>query len=219
MTPTLSAQIEAILFWKAEPIATKKLASLCGVSEDEIAVGISDLKKSLIESGRGITLIENQGEVTLGTAPALSELIEKLTKDELMRDLGKAGLETLSIILYQGPISRAEVDYIRGVNSQFIIRNLLIRGLVERRENPKDQRSFLYAPTLDLIAHLGITKIDDLPEYAAVRADIETFKTTQAEPASEPAAPTESAADESFEAAAALESEPEMSAPHEAPQD
>jgi segregation and condensation protein B len=180
---TLSSQIEAILFWKAESISVKKLAALCDTSESEILTAIAELKLSYTTSGRGITLIENNlggnHEITLGTAPELSVLIEKLTKEELMKDLGKAGLETLSIILYQGPISRAEIDYIRGINSQSILRNLLVRGLVERRENPKDQRSFLYAPTLELIAHLGITKIDELPDYAKVRNDIETFKTQQ----------------------------------------
>ncbi|MEY2664569.1 MAG: segregation and condensation protein segregation and condensation protein [Candidatus Parcubacteria bacterium] len=174
---TLSAQIEAILFWKAEPISIKKLASLCATSEEKIREAIAELKASLITNNRGITVIEANDEVTLGTATALSGLIEQLTKDELMRDLGKAGLETLSIIIYQGPITRAEVDYIRGVNSQFIIRNLLVRGLIERRENPKDQRSFLYAPTLELIAHLGITKVDEMPEYTTVRNEITNFKT------------------------------------------
>jgi segregation and condensation protein B len=126
--------------------------------------------------GRGLTLVQTDEEVMLGTAKELSPLIEKLTKDELSRDLGKAGLETLSIILYQGPITRAEIDYIRGVNSQFIVRNLLIRGLVERVENPKDARSFLYKTTLELLSHLGISKIEDLPEYEAVRKEIESFK-------------------------------------------
>ena len=115
----------------------------------------------------------------LGTAKELSPLIEQLTKEELTKDLGKAGLETLSIILYQGPITRADIDYIRGVNSQFIVRNLLIRGLVERVENPKDARSFLYKTTLDLLSHLGISKIEELPEYAQVREDIDGFKRAQ----------------------------------------
>jgi segregation and condensation protein B len=203
MKPTLSAQIEAILFWKAEPISVKKLATLCGVSETEVTAAIAELKASLETGNRGITLIQRgidgdaEAEVTLGTAAALSDVIEKLTKEELMRDLGKAGLETLSIILYQGPISRAEIDYIRGVNSQFIVRNLLVRGLVERRENPKDQRSFLYASTLELIAHLGLTKIEDLPDYEGVRRDIEGFKTAQQPEATAPIAAPSAAETES----------------------
>mgnify|MGYP002363064523 FL=1 len=171
-------KIEAVLFWKAEPVSLKKLASLIGATEEETTAGLDGLRKSLV--GRGIAVIENKSgdthEVTLGTSPEHSEMIKALTKDELMRDLGKAGLETLSIILYQGPVSRAEIDYIRGVNSQFILRNLLIRGLIERRDNPKDQRSYLYAPTIELISHLGVTRIEDLPDYEAVRRDIESFK-------------------------------------------
>ncbi len=177
----LSAKIEAILFWKAEPVSIKKLASLLStdstkISEPEVRAGVAELEKSLV--GRGVTLVQTDEDIMLGTAKELSHLIEQLAKDELTRDLGKAGLETLSIVLYQGPISRADIDYIRGVNSQFIVRSLLIRGLVERADNPDDARSFLYKTTLDLLSHLGISKAADLPEYEAVRKDIESFKQT-----------------------------------------
>jgi segregation and condensation protein B len=170
----LSTQLEAILFWKAEPISIKKLASLLNVGPESVKEGLKELEEKL--KGRGLTLVTTDEEVMLGTAKELSPLIEQLTKDELSHDLGKAGLETLSIILYQGPISRADIDYIRGVNSQFIIRNLLIRGLVERVDNPTDARSYLYQTTLNLLAHLGISKREDLPEFEKVRADIESFK-------------------------------------------
>ena len=177
----LSQQIEAILFWKAEPVKLKKLAELLNLPQagdlQSIRSALSELGSTL--KGRGLTLVQTDDEVMLGTAKELSPLIEKLTKDELSRDLGKAGLETLSIILYQGPITRVEIDYIRGVNSQFIVRNLLIRGLVERVENPKDARSYLYKTTLDLLSHLGISKVEDLPEYEAVRKEIEAFKSSQ----------------------------------------
>jgi len=174
-----SAKIEAILFWKAEPVSVKKLASLLNIKVEEVKAALAELEKNLI--GRGVTLVQTDEDVMLGTAKELSPLIEQLTKDELTRDLGKAGLETLSIVLYQGPISRADIDYIRGVNSQFILRALLIRGLVERVENPKDARSYLYKTTLDLLSHLGISKVGDLPEYEQVRKEIEAFKQTTAE--------------------------------------
>jgi len=170
----LPQKIEAILFWKAEPVAVKKLASLLDVDVNAVKEGLTRLETAL--NGRGVTLVQTADDVMLGTAKELSPLIEKLTKDELTRDLGKAGLETLSIVLYQGPISRANIDYIRGVNSQFILRSLLIRGLVERSDNPEDARSFLYKPTLDLLSHLGISKIADLPEYDQVRSEIESLK-------------------------------------------
>lgn len=170
----LPQKIEAILFWKAEPIHIKKLAQLLGVDIPAVRAGLASLESAL--TGRGLTLVQTDDDVMLGTAKELSPLIEQLTKDELTRDLGKAGLETLSIILYQGPISRANIDYIRGVNSQFILRSLLIRGLVERVDNPEDARSFLYKPTLEILSHLGVSKITDLPDYEEVRHEIEAFK-------------------------------------------
>ncbi len=170
----LSSKLEAILFWKAEPVSMKKLGSLLGVGAKELRESLMELAVAL--KGRGLTLVQTDDDVMLGTAKEYSSLIEQLTKEELTRDLGKAGLETISIILYQGPVGRADIDYIRGVNSQFILRNLLIRGLVERVDNPTDSRSFLYKPTLDLLSHLGVSKIQDLPEFEQVRKDIESFK-------------------------------------------
>ncbi|HEY4503971.1 MAG TPA: SMC-Scp complex subunit ScpB [Candidatus Paceibacterota bacterium] len=174
MALLLSAQIEAILFYKAEPLSVKRLAQIFNKDETEIKNAIRELKEEL--KGRGLALVEWEDEITLGTSKEMSTLIKNLMKEELVKDLGKASMETLSIILYQGPISRAEIDYIRGVNSSFILRNLLIRGLIDRIENPKDQRSFLYKPTLDLLSHLGLSKITDLPDYEIVRKDIESFK-------------------------------------------
>lgn len=173
----LDAQIEAILFWKGESVSVKKLADILSSTPEEINAAILILEEKLKD--RGLTLVRWEDEITLGTNKALSSLIENLTKEELMRDLGKAGLETLSIILYQGPVSRAEIDYIRGVNSNFILRNLLVRGLIEKVPNPKDQRSFLYKPTLELLSYIGTNKIEDLPEYETVRKEIEVFKNTQ----------------------------------------
>ena len=170
-------QLEAILFWKAEPVSFKKLAALLNIDVETVKNGLDELENTL--RGRGLTLVRTDEEAMLGTAKELSPLIEQLTKEELTKDLGKAGLETLSIILYKGPLSRSQIDYIRGVNSAFIVRNLLIRGLVERVENPKDARSFLYKTTLDLLSHLGISKIEELPEYAQVREDIDGFKRAQ----------------------------------------
>ena len=175
----LSQKIEALLFWKGEPMPVKKLASLLQTDLDSILVGLDKLENDL--KGRGLTLIREKDEVILGTAKELSSMIEGITKEEISRDLGKAGLETLSIILYQGPISRADIDYIRGVNSQFILRNLLIRGLIERIDNPKDARVYLYKPTLTLLSHLGINNIQSLPEYEKVRQEIEDFKKSQEE--------------------------------------
>ncbi len=174
MQNELEKQIEAVLFWFGEPVSIKKLSQIFNKTEEEISASLKNLETNL--SGRGIVMIKKEDEVALGTSKDASELIEKLTKEELVKDLGRAGLETLSIIIYQGPISRAEIDYIRGVQSNFILRSLMIRGLVEKIPNPKDQRSFLYKPTFELISFLGLTKIEDMPEFKEARAEIENYK-------------------------------------------
>ena len=175
----LDKQIEAVLFWKGEPQSIKKLAASLGKKEEEIKAGLETLKEKIKD--RGVALVFKDDEVMLGTAAGLSHIIERLTKEELVRDLGKAGLETISIIAYKGPVSRAEIDYIRGVQSTFILRNLQIRGLVERIPNEKDRRSFLYRPTFDLLAFLGVARIEDLPEYEKVKAEL-TQTVTVADP-------------------------------------
>jgi segregation and condensation protein B len=173
----LHAQLEAVLFWKGEPVSIKKLAAILDKNEDEVKAGLTELETNL--QGRGIELVYKEDEVMLGTHKDMSALIQKLTKEELVRDLGKAGLETLSIILYQGPVARRDIDYIRGVNSNFILRNLLVRGLIERVQHPEDQRSFIYKPTFDLLGYLGVSKLEELPEYLAVRNEIQSYQQSQ----------------------------------------
>lgn len=169
----LDSKIEAFLFFKGEGVKIKELMKLLGEDKDSIENALEELQEKLRD--RGIGLIRKEDEVMLGTTPEISDLIEKIRKDELTKDLGRAGAETLSIVLYKGPVTRAEIDYIRGVNSTFILRNLLIRGLVEKTSNPRDQRSFLYKPTLELLAFLGIKGIEELPEFDTVQSEIKTF--------------------------------------------
>ena len=176
MSP-IENQIEAVLFYRGEPTSINHLSELIGCGKEEILDGIGKLKENL--AGRGIVLLEHDGSVMLGTSKNTSKLIENLVKEELHRDLGRAGLETLSIILYQGPVRRSDIDYIRGVNSTFILRNLLIRGLIQKTENENDKRSFLYKPTFDLFSFMGISSIEELPEYESVRKEIELKKQAQ----------------------------------------
>lgn len=175
---SLHNHIEAILFYKGSPVQVKELASILDVSEEDIEAGLHKLQEMFQD--RGVTLIRKGPEVMLGTNAGSSGIIEKLIKHELEKDLGKAGLETLTTVLYQGPITRAEIDYIRGVNSNFSLRQLMVRGLVERVPHPSDQRSFLYQSTFDLLAYLGIEKVEDMPEYKSVRNEIAQFKVQNA---------------------------------------
>ncbi len=167
----LEQKIEAILFWKGEPVSRKKLGEILAANMAEMNEAIDKLKNNL--AGRGIVLSENEDELQLGTAPELSELFEKMQKEELNKELSKASLETLSIVLYKGGASRADIDYIRGVNSSFILRALAIRGLVERAPDPQDSRRNIYKPTFELLSFMGVTSPEELPDYADVHAGIE----------------------------------------------
>jgi len=162
----LEKQIEAILFWKGEPISKKKLAEILAVEQSEINEAIEKIKENL--KNRGIVLQEKEEKVTLGTTPEVSSLIEKLQKEELNKDLTKASLETLSIVLYKNGVSRAEIDYIRGVNSSFILRALSIRGLVEKSIDPKDHRRFIYKPSFNLLSFMGLKSLEELPDYQEI---------------------------------------------------
>lgn len=166
----LAAKIEAILFWKGEPISLKKLAFWLGVEQEEVARALGLLEEKLI--GRGVALLRKDDEAALGTAPVLGELMAMLAKEELAGELSKASLETLTIILYRGPVGKQEIDYIRGVNSGYTLRSLLIRGLAERLENPTARRTYLYKPTFELLSYMGIKRLADLPDYEAVREEI-----------------------------------------------
>ena len=169
----LEQLIEALLFFKGEPMKINELVKLTKNNESDVKWAVVNLGKNL--DGRGVVLMEKDGEVALGTSPEASETIEEMRQIELSRDIGKAGLETLAIVIYKGPVARSEIDYIRGVNSTFTLRNLMIRGLVERKANPTDARGFLYKPTLELLAFLGVGSMEDLPRYLEVEQELETF--------------------------------------------
>lgn len=173
----LAKQIEAILFYTAEPVLKSYLISYLKISQEELTQGLETLRSNLEHSCLMITETDTSLQLVLGGG--CTPLIEDLRKEELSRDIGKAGAETLAIILYRGPITRAEVDAIRGVNSTFIIRNLLIRGLVERRDNPRDARSFQYAITPALLNYLGLESKERLPDYEHIMNTLDTFITEE----------------------------------------
>ncbi len=163
---TIEQQLEAILFALGEPLTVAQLVTLTKASADEVTAGLTQLKEAL--APRGIQLVQSHQGYTLGTHPDASPLLDTIRKDELGKDLSKASLETLAIILYYNGATRSDIDFIRGVNSNFILRNLVMRGLIERTEYAEDSRKSFYVPTVDLMNHLGITSIADLPDYESI---------------------------------------------------
>lgn len=163
----LQSKIEAYLFWKGEPQTLWEISVALRADPEEVKAAVATLQTSLAE--RGMRLVMNGEEVVLGTAPEMSELFEALRKEELSKDLSKAALETLSIVLYRDNVTRTEINFIRGVNSSYILRNLEVRGLVERAQHATDGRLSIYKPTLELLSYLGITSLSELPEYQKAR--------------------------------------------------
>jgi segregation and condensation protein B len=167
----LESKIEGLLFYKGEDVEISKLAELLKVTEQEIEESLNKLDVSL--SMRGIVLVRKERSVVLGISGELSSIIESIRKDEITKELTKSSLETLSIILYKNGVGRSEIDYIRGVNSSFIIRNLIVRGLIEKRVDAKDSRRFLYYPTFESLSFMGISSIDQLPNYATIQNQLQ----------------------------------------------
>lgn len=172
----MSAKIEAVLFARGEPVAIKELAKLFEVPEAEIKRNLTILGEEI--SKRGITLLKTDTHAELRTAAEASDIIEKMQKEDLAGGIGKAGIETLSILFYKGASTRADIEYIRGVNAGAALRTLLMRGLVSRIVNPKDSRSYLYKPTTEALAHLGVGSREELPNYEELSKELAALEET-----------------------------------------
>lgn len=171
MALSLPAALEAVLFASGEPLSKKRLGALLQVKEEMLEAAIEDLSGAL--ANRGLMLVATAEEVELRTAGDAAELVKRLRESELSRDLGKAGLEALAIIAYQPEgATRSDIDWIRGVNSGAALRSLLMRGLVERSEDTGDRRRARFQVTIDALAHLGVSKAEDLPRFDDMRRAI-----------------------------------------------
>lgn len=169
----LDSKLEGILFYKAEPLLKSEVLELLSCPADELNAAIAQLRERL---HGGLRLLETETHIGLVTAPELSEYLETVRRDELKRDIGKAGAETLSIVLYRGPITRSEIDFVRGVNSSFILRNLMVRGLVMREPDPHDQRALRYSASPELLMHLGVARKEDLPDYQTIQNELDRIE-------------------------------------------
>lgn len=165
----ISGAMEALLFIYGEPIEIKKLAELLEIEKEQTETALKDLEEDLKINSRGLTLISQGSKVQLITKPEFAKTVEKMVKEEYEENLTQAALETLSLVAYLGPIPRSQIDYFRGVNSSYILRNLMMRGLVEKVSDKKNPHVVFYQPAFDLLKHFGISKIEELPDYEKFR--------------------------------------------------
>lgn len=166
----LVSTVESILFVSPRPLPFKRLVELTGASLEEITVAVQTLAGLLAQEDRGLRLLESGKEVQLVTSPEASGVVQRFLKEEQTGELTRAALETLTIIAYRGPVTKIELDTIRGVNCTLILRTLQIRGLVEAATEGRGGQP-RYAVTPDFLRHLGLTRTAELPDYDKLNAD------------------------------------------------
>jgi len=160
----LKKKIESILFISNKPLTSKQLAEICGCNKSEVESVLKELIEEYNNSDKGVRILEHDGRVQMATDKSSSEIVEKFLKEELTGEMTRPQLETLTIIAYRGPITKLDMEQIRGVNCSLILRNLMIRGLVEARLDKKIMTT-VYNVTPDFVRFLGLTSVADLPDY------------------------------------------------------
>lgn len=168
----LSAKIEAILFVHGEPISLERLAEVVQAEVEEVKQALAVYAERARAEGRGVALINDGRRAQLVTSPVAARAVADLVKSELAEELTPAALETLSIVAYLGPVARHRIDYLRGVNSTFTLRNLMVRGLVERVPDPERGNVQMYQLAFNTLSHLGASRLEDLPNYAEIQASL-----------------------------------------------
>ncbi|HLS88543.1 MAG TPA: SMC-Scp complex subunit ScpB [Sphingobacteriaceae bacterium] len=179
----LVAGLEALLFSSAEPLPVARLAKVLEVPEPMVLAAAEVLREQYQGPHRGIELRQVAGGLQVATLPAYGRLVQRLTQTR-RPTLSKAALETLAVIAYRQPITRAEIEQLRGVNCERSLQTLLERNLVvEKGRRPGPGRPILYGTSPEFLVYFGLNSLEDLPA-------LEDFPPRDApEPASSPASP------------------------------
>jgi segregation and condensation protein B len=163
--------IESLLLISGEPLKISRLAKILGEKKEEVEKNVLALQSDYAAKGSGFFLLKKAEEIQLATNPENADFVNQLIKSEMQESLSRAALEVLSIVAYRGPITRAEIEAIRGVNSSFTVRALMLRGLMERVENPSDSRGYLYKISFEFLKKLGVESVEKLPDFETLSKD------------------------------------------------
>ena len=175
-----TARLEALLFYYGEPIHMKKICAILDLKDKEFEEVLEVLSTKLEHDGeRGLFILQKEGLIQLVTKPIFGEVLQKIVEKDLKEELTPTAVETLSIIAYIGPLGRAELDYIRGVNSSFILRSLVLRGLVWRRESKRRGGFYDYEVSFDFLKHVGLGGAAELPEYDKYQKILQRLRPTE----------------------------------------
>lgn len=163
----LKSILESLLFVSGEPIKISRLARISGVGKNEIEESLDAIEKDYKEQNKGLRIVKKGDSVQLATNPENAEFVSQLVSGEMSSELSKSALETLSVAAYRGPVTRIQIEAIRGVNCSYVLRSLLMRGLVERKES-SDIRGYLYEISFDFLKYLGIQNPKEFPDWESL---------------------------------------------------
>ncbi len=163
----LSSKIESLLFLSMKPLTVKKLAQMTATTAEEVQKSLAELIVAYNTAARGIRICANGNEYQMTTAPEHAELVADFVEEDLHGELTRPQLETLTVIAYRGPITKSDLEQVRGVHCGLILRNLLMRGLVQAEEDAGKLQT-VYRVTMDFLRTLGVASVSALPEYATL---------------------------------------------------
>lgn len=161
---SIKSKIESLLFISAKPMSVGTLADLAQADKKEVIKGADELLADYKNNQAGVQIIKDGSKYQMVSSPANAKVIQEFIKDETTGELSRPSLEALTIIAYRGPVSKIDLDRIRGVNCALILRNLLLRGLIEAKTDKKKNETY-YTATFDFIRFLGLNDIKSLPDY------------------------------------------------------
>lgn len=160
----LAAKIEAILFLSTRPVSFSKIAKIAGVKDSEVKKAVEELQENRNKEDSGIHVVVGESVIELATNPDFADVLKKMTREETEGELTRPQLETLTIVAYRGPITKPEIEHIRGVNCSIILRNLSMRGLIVEKEDPNRLQNKFTVST-EMLRHLGVGSVKELPDF------------------------------------------------------
>lgn len=166
----LQAKIEAILFVATKPLSVKQLCRAVDGEEVDVRSAVAALAAAKNGETSGVHIVQNGDDVQMVTNPACAKLVEEHLAVELDPELTKPSVEALTIIAYRGPITKPEIEAIRGVNCSLIVRNLLLRGLIVETDDAGKMQP-AYTLSTDALRYFGVHNAEELPDYAELHAN------------------------------------------------
>jgi len=163
-------QLESILLISDKALPIKNLGKKLDLNKQEIKELLRKLEEKFNQEDGGIHILTNNDKIQFTTNPISEEIIKEFVKEELNSNLSDASLETLTIIAYRGPITKSELEQIRGVNCSIILKNLLIRNLIETSRD-KEKMTETYTTSLEFLKYLGLNKVEELPDYEKLNSN------------------------------------------------